>query len=215
VRIGAKTDFKLIALRCLKTPVCDHRAIKLTQNYVCFFNTCINLLAPSSVTRKYHPKVLELLDLLQLSAASLQRTLAWVSGEKQYLGLFGVIFPSRLIARSWKSIKCMSKTLLRKCKQDQILRKKQTIDSAASNSDTLVGVQHPQWTVVILLRRHWLPSRNTVTWRPVTGGRWLRIPVTLRKAFPEGIWRRVKICLVCYGQDENHTGYILVTNKFN
>jgi len=44
----------------------------------CVTNPCINLLAPPSVTRKYHPKVLELLHLLQCIAAHLQRTLPWV-----------------------------------------------------------------------------------------------------------------------------------------
>jgi len=37
-----------------KLPFCDHRAIKLTQNCVCFTNPGINLLVPPSVTRKYH-----------------------------------------------------------------------------------------------------------------------------------------------------------------
>ena len=39
---------------------CDHGVIKLTQNCVCFTNPRINFLAPSSVTREYHPKVVEL-----------------------------------------------------------------------------------------------------------------------------------------------------------
>jgi len=36
---------------------CNNRAAKLTQNSVCFTNSCINLLVPSSLTCKYHPKV--------------------------------------------------------------------------------------------------------------------------------------------------------------
>jgi len=57
-----------------KLPFCDHRAIKLTQNCVCFTNPCINLLVPSSVTREYHTKVFELLHYLQCIAAYLWRT---------------------------------------------------------------------------------------------------------------------------------------------
>jgi len=64
-----------------KLPFCDHSAIKLTQNRVCFTNPRIKLLVLPSVTRECHPKVLELLDLLQCIAAYLQRTLPWVSGK--------------------------------------------------------------------------------------------------------------------------------------
>jgi len=46
------------------------------------------LLVPPSVTREYHPKVLELLHLMQCIAAYLQRAVAWVSGETQHLNLF-------------------------------------------------------------------------------------------------------------------------------
>jgi len=38
-----------------KLPFCDHRAIKLTPNCISFTNPCINILAPNSVTRNYHP----------------------------------------------------------------------------------------------------------------------------------------------------------------
>jgi len=64
-----------------KLPFCDHKIINLTQNSVYFINPCINLLIPLCVTREYHVKVLELLDILQSDAAYLQRALAWVSGE--------------------------------------------------------------------------------------------------------------------------------------
>ena len=56
-----------------KLPFCDHRAIKLTQNCVCFTNPCTNLLIPPSSTREYHPEVLELLHLLQCIATHVQR----------------------------------------------------------------------------------------------------------------------------------------------
>ena len=46
-------------------PFCDHRAVKLTRNCVCFTNPCINLPVTPSVSHEYHPKILELFDLLQ------------------------------------------------------------------------------------------------------------------------------------------------------
>jgi len=51
------------------------------QSCVFFSNSCINLLVPLSVTCEYHPKVLELLPLLQCIAAYLYLALPWVSGE--------------------------------------------------------------------------------------------------------------------------------------
>jgi len=89
--------------------------MKLTQNCVSFTNPCINLLAPPSVTYNYHPKVLELLHLLQWIAIHLQCTLPWITGETQYLGLFGVNFHSGAIARSRKPTEGMLKALLRRC----------------------------------------------------------------------------------------------------
>ena len=63
-----------------------------------------------------------------------------VSGETKYLGLFSADFHSGLVARSWKPIKCILKTLFRWCKQHQIVHKKQTVDLAASNSDSHVNL---------------------------------------------------------------------------
>jgi len=45
------------------------------QICVSFANPCIYLLAPPSVTRKYHPDVLDRLHLLQCIAAHLQLAL--------------------------------------------------------------------------------------------------------------------------------------------
>jgi len=59
----------------------EHRAIKLTQECVCFSNPSFNLLVPPSVSRVYYPKVLDLLDLLQRTATSTQSTLTWVAEE--------------------------------------------------------------------------------------------------------------------------------------
>ena len=90
----------------------NHGAIKLTQNCVCFTNPCINLFVPTSVTRKYHLKILELLHLLQCISAYLQNTLPWASWEKQYLNFSSADFRSCLVARGRKPIKCVLKTWL-------------------------------------------------------------------------------------------------------
>jgi len=90
---------------------------------------CIKLLVPPPITREYHYKVRELLHLLQCIAAYLQRTLR----------LFSADVYSRLVARSCKPIKnSILENLFRGCKQHQIFRKKQAVDPAASNSDTLI-----------------------------------------------------------------------------
>jgi len=53
------------------------------QNCICFTNPCINFLVLLCTTCKYHPKVFELLDMLQEIAAYLQYAVPWVSGETQ------------------------------------------------------------------------------------------------------------------------------------
>jgi len=55
-----------------KLPFCDHRAIKLTQNCVWLAELYMNLHDLLSVTREYHPKILELFDALQRIVASLR-----------------------------------------------------------------------------------------------------------------------------------------------
>ena len=42
-----------------KIPFCDRRAIRLAHKHVCFTNPCINVIVPTSVSRDYHPEVLE------------------------------------------------------------------------------------------------------------------------------------------------------------
>jgi len=54
---------KLNALRCLKAPVLPPQSDKAHAELRCFANPCINLLVRPSVTREYHPKLFELLDL--------------------------------------------------------------------------------------------------------------------------------------------------------
>ena len=92
--------YKLAALQCLKAPVLSP--------------PCINLFVPTSVTREYHPKVLERLHLLQCISAHLQTTLTWASWETQYLNLFSANFCSCLVSRSRKPIKCVLQALLRR-----------------------------------------------------------------------------------------------------
>ena len=90
-----------------KLPFCDHRAIKLTQNCVySFTNPCINLLAPPSVTRKYHPKVLELLHLLQCIAAHSVHCLEFL--ERHNISVFLVLtfIPTRSHAADNRSNSC-------------------------------------------------------------------------------------------------------------
>ena len=82
------------------------KAIKFTQNCICFTIWCINLLDLLSVIREYQPKVLELLHLLQCIATD-------------------------LVVRRWKPIKCMLKPLCRGCRQYLIVRKKQTVQLPA------------------------------------------------------------------------------------
>jgi len=67
-----QTDLKTDSFAVVsKLPFCRHRAIKLTQNCVCFTNPCINLSISPSVAREYHSKVLELGHLLQCTYSSL------------------------------------------------------------------------------------------------------------------------------------------------
>ena len=56
-----------------------------------FVNPCINLLVPPSATREYHPKVFQVLHLLQCIAAHFQHTLLKVLGETYYLGHFSAV----------------------------------------------------------------------------------------------------------------------------
>ena len=109
-----------------------------------------------------------------------------------------------------------------RCKQHQVVCKKQAANPAASSSTrlwlsnscqlrtgavkphTLVRVLHPRWTVVIWRHRQdrKLLSRNTLTWRPVTSHRHRTI-ATHTKGFPEGpggllSWGREK-CVDIFG----------------
>jgi len=133
-----------------KPPFRHHGAIKITQNCVCFINPCINSFVPTSVTRDYHPKVLERLQLLQCISAHLQNTLPWVSWETQYLNLFSDDFRSCLVARS----RNRSNACWRPCFEDpriqyQFVRKKTTVHLAVPKSDTLVDTSVTAYSIHI------------------------------------------------------------------
>jgi len=108
-----------------KLPFCDHKAIKLTQNCVSFTNPCNNLFVPPSVTGKYYPKAQYLnfstcCSVLPLTCSA--HCLRFV--ERHNTSVFFYNFHHDSVARSRKLIECMLKTLLRKCEQYQIFRKK-------------------------------------------------------------------------------------------
>jgi len=120
-----------------------------------------------------------------------------------------MMFIPAWIARSWKPITWMLKAPFRGCRQHQMVRKKQKVDPAAPNSDTLADsavtvypihtdFEKEWWQHTPLsesnihgerlwfkLRRlgHTLLSRNETNWRPITGGRQLRTPATLTRLF--------------------------------
>jgi len=134
--------------------------MKLTQNCVCFRNPQICLLVLHSVTRKYadctgvFPKLFELLHILQCISAYFQLALTWVSGETQYLAPFSANFRSDFVVSSCKPFKCMLKTLFRGLQQHKILHWNQTVDLAASTSETLVDsavTVHPSGSQTFLL----------------------------------------------------------------
>jgi len=54
--------------------------------------------------------------------------------------LFSANFNSHMVSHSWKPIKCALKTFLKRCKQHQIVCKKQMCDPACFNSDNLADL---------------------------------------------------------------------------
>ena len=115
------------------------RRIKLTQNCVCFTNLCINPFVPTSVTREYHPKVLERPHLLQYFAAYLQETLPW---ERHNTSVFleMIFIPAWSHAAENRSNACWRPCCEDPRMQYQFVRKKQTVHPAVPNIETLVDV---------------------------------------------------------------------------
>ena len=120
-----------------KLPFRNHRSIKLTQNCTCFTNPCINLFVPTSVTRKYHPKVLECLHLLQCISAHLH-CLGRLERHNTSSVLVLIFVPSWSHAAQNRSNACRRPCWEDPCMQYQFVRKKQTVHPAVPNSDTLV-----------------------------------------------------------------------------
>jgi len=81
---------------------------------------------------------------LHLRASSLYSTCC---GNNTILGCLWFCYSSCVLwdqtrsemAHSWNPIKLTLKTLFRVCKRHQIVRKKQTVDPAASNNDSIVN----------------------------------------------------------------------------
>jgi len=111
-----------------------------------FTKACINAFVLTSVTREYHPKVLERLHLLQCIFAHVQNTLLWTSWETQYLNFLVLIFvPVWSHAAENRPNACW-----RPCWEDphmqyQFVRKKQMIHPAVPSSDTLVDNWLSNW----------------------------------------------------------------------
>ena len=125
----------LTGLLYLKAPVLPPQSDKAYAELRLFHLLCINLFVLSSVTRKYHPKVPEFLHLQVQKcfplACSANCMCFW---RDVILSDFTVNFHPGLVARSWKPSNCMLKTLMRRCRQHQIVCKNKTFDSAVFNS---------------------------------------------------------------------------------
>jgi len=146
---------KLKALRALKAPVLSPRSNKAhaeRQNCVSFTNPCINPFVPTSVTREYHPKVLERLHLLQCIFAHLQNTLSWASWEAQYLNFCSADFRSCLVTCNRISIKCALKTLLRRSTHAAPIRPQKANGSSCSSQQW-----HPRRRVYDCLSNSYRP----------------------------------------------------------
>ena len=86
--------------------------------------------------------LISVFNLSSLNATSVYFNLACNSihlhGHLNKLGLFSDTFYFGLVAPSREAIKCVLRNLFREWNQQQIVRKKQTVDSAASNNNILV-----------------------------------------------------------------------------
>jgi len=168
--------FKYWQVCCIwKHPFCHHRAIKLTQNCVCFtFCASISLFRLPSLAnitpRFLNFSTCKCKSVFPLACIANCMCFWWIMIPSD----FTVNFHPGLVARSWKPSNCMLKTMMRRCRQHQIVRRNKTFDPAASTNawhprwlgcvclsnshgirrgvvttHTLVVVQNSQWTVVI------------------------------------------------------------------
>ena len=140
VRIGPKTDIKLTALRCLKVSVLwpqshkAHAQLRLLYQTV-YQSPCYTV----SVTREYHPMSRYLNLSTYCSVLPLNRRAHWLKlpGRHNYISTILVLnfIPTRPYAAQNRA---HVGTLFRGFKQHRIACKKQTVDPAPPNSDTLV-----------------------------------------------------------------------------
>ena len=106
---------------------------------VCLRSLVYNLLVRPSVTRKYHPKVLEFFHRLQCSSYSVP-WLGFLERRNTSVFLVLVFIPTWSHAAENLSSACCWRPFFRRCKQHQIIRKRQTVNLAACKSDTLFDV---------------------------------------------------------------------------
>ena len=123
-----------------KFPFRHHRAIKLKQNCVWFTNPCLNIFVRNFVTRECAPRDLRTSPpSLQCISAHLLNTLPWASWEIRYFNLFTADFRSCLVARSRTPIKCVLKTLLRRCTHAVQIRSQKANGSSCSSQQLHAG----------------------------------------------------------------------------
>jgi len=80
--------------------------MKVTQNCVCLTNPCINLLVPSSVTREYHPNILELLSALSLICYAHMLQFGFLERHNTSIFLVIILFPAWSQATENRSSAC-------------------------------------------------------------------------------------------------------------
>ena len=136
VRIGTRTDRKLTVLRWMKYPALSLRNDKA--------HAMLRLLYQSMY--QYSCSAFRLSWIppwgawTSQPAAVCRRSLLAGTGLSIWRGItpnyFSANFHPSLVARTWRPIKCMMKAYVRGITQHQINREKQTVNAAASNSDT-------------------------------------------------------------------------------
>ena len=108
---------------------CDHREMKPRELHV-LHQSVYKSPFPPTVTRTYHPRAPELLDLLQCIVAYLPRTMAWVSGETLYLVFFQWLF-SFILGRTQLKSNHTLKAPFIGCKQHHFVKSKRLIPPGA------------------------------------------------------------------------------------
>jgi len=145
-------------------PFCYHRAIKLTQNCVYFTNPCIDLFVPSSATREDHRNVLERRSLslhtalgywIDITPRSFQSwflvPLGYPHQKHNQVHVEGPVQRMQAVpnsphkANGWSgSFQQWHHCLL----GYDCLSNSYRLWKRVLTAHTLIGVQHPWWTVV-------------------------------------------------------------------